>query len=280
MTDASHCKYVSVDGIAKSCQKEGIPFCSSFVGDLDRFLLETPFPNHPFAFVTGAADTQIPSQFPQAHKILDNPFLRAWWTQNKSSNDPKIHALPVGLDYHTLEMGRAAHWGDQASAAEQEQDLEDIRKVAAPLKLREVKGYCNFHLNLGWVPERKLALQLPEQSSLSILNQWIPRKETWRQMAQHAFVLSPWGVGMDCHRTWEALILGCVPIVKMSHMNEMLEGLPVWFVDDWRQVNLKTMRLVLEQFEDQTFQWEKLTLAYWMDRIRESVGRDITYVKP
>ena len=282
MTDASNCKYISCDGIAKSCQKEGIPFSCSFVGDLDRFVIgdkKELLLNHPFAFVSGAADTKIPCEFPHAHKLLENPFLRAWWTQNRSIIHPKIHALPVGLDYHSVEEGRAPHWAEKASAVSQEEDLEMIIKASPPLEAREIKGYCNFHLNLGWVPERKLALRLPEQSSLSILNQWIPRKETWRQMSHHAFVLSPWGVGMDCHRTWEALILGCIPIVNMSAMNEMFEGLPVWFVDDWRQVTQETMHSVLEQFRGKTFQWEKLTLAYWMDRIRKSIGREITYAR-
>jgi hypothetical protein len=32
----------------------------------------------------------------------------------------------------------------------------------------------------------------------------------------YAFVASPYGGGPDCHRTWEALILGCIPIVKSS----------------------------------------------------------------
>lgn len=39
------------------------------------------------------------------------------------------------------------------------------------------------------------------------------RHEVWRAMVDNAFIVSPPGVGYDCHRTWEALLLGCVPIV-------------------------------------------------------------------
>ena len=42
------------------------------------------------------------------------------------------------------------------------------------------------------------------------------RRFVWETTAQFAFVASPPGNGFDCHRTWEALILGCIVIVQNS----------------------------------------------------------------
>ena len=39
---------------------------------------------------------------------------------------------------------------------------------------------------------------------------------TWNKQKDFAFVLCPHGGGLDCHRNWEALCLGCIPIVKTS----------------------------------------------------------------
>ena len=38
----------------------------------------------------------------------------------------------------------------------------------------------------------------------------------WLQHAHFAFVASPSGNGLDCHRTWEALLLRSIPIVKVQ----------------------------------------------------------------
>ena len=57
----------------------------------------------------------------------------------------------------------------------------------------------------------------------------------WEMQSQ--FVLSPLGAGFDCHRTWEALLLGCIPIVKAAKINDLFEGLPVITVHDWNEIN-------------------------------------------
>ena len=40
------------------------------------------------------------------------------------------------------------------------------------------------------------------------------QERTWRLFAQHAVVASPMGMGLDCHRTWEALALGCIVLLQ------------------------------------------------------------------
>ena len=36
------------------------------------------------------------------------------------------------------------------------------------------------------------------------------------ELSSYKFALSPEGNGIDCHRTWECLYLGVIPIVKKS----------------------------------------------------------------
>jgi hypothetical protein len=65
-----------------------------------------------------------------------------------------------------------------------------------------------------------------------------------REVLNSRFVLSPPGNGYDCHRTWEAIYLGAIPIVKrqfwpFEHMN-----LPVIIIDDWENLlNLDTYKI-------------------------------------
>jgi hypothetical protein len=86
-------------------------------------------------------------------------------------------------------------------------------------------------------------------------------------MASCAFVLSPQGNGIDCHRTWEALCIGCIPIVKSSGINSLFEDMPVWIVNDWTDVTEENMGKVLEDFKTRSFNYDKLTLKYWQSKI-------------
>jgi hypothetical protein len=89
----------------------------------------------------------------------------------------------------------------------------------------------------------------------------------WNNMIKHAFVLSPHGNGLDCHRTWEALCLGCIPIVKTSGLDPLFQDLPVWIVNSWSEVTEENMKAKINEFRERTFGYERLTLAYWRDRI-------------
>jgi hypothetical protein len=66
-------------------------------------------------------------------------------------------------------------------------------------------------------------------------------KEYRRELASSKFVLSPAGNGIDCHRTWEALYLGAIPIVKRAHWPFSSYRLPVLIVTNWEE--LKTLDL-------------------------------------
>jgi hypothetical protein len=91
-------------------------------------------------------------------------------------------------------------------------------------------------------------------------------------LSKYAFVASPPGNGLDCHRTWEAMYLRCIPIVKRSFMTDEYEknGLPIWVVDSYDE---------LSQYDEETLKSKYLELAprfnsdllwfnYWRELIK------------
>lgn len=50
-------------------------------------------------------------------------------------------------------------------------------------------------------------------------------------LARFQYAISPPGAGVDCHRTWEALAMGCVPIVRRMPEVARFSGLAM--VDQW-----------------------------------------------
>jgi hypothetical protein len=86
-----------------------------------------------------------------------------------------------------------------------------------------------------------------------------------------AFEASPQGNGMDCFRTWEALALGTVPIVRTSPLDRLYRRheLPVAIVADWAEV---TPQRLAQWADDLVPRLEptrqKLSADYWSGLIR------------
>lgn len=57
-----------------------------------------------------------------------------------------------------------------------------------------------------------------------------------RALSESKFVLSPAGNGYDCHRTWEAMYLGAIPILRRAHWPFINRNLPVLLVDEWDEL--------------------------------------------
>jgi hypothetical protein len=99
----------------------------------------------------------------------------------------------------------------------------------------------------------------------------ITRNKTWENQINYSFVISPHGNGLDCHRTWEALVLGCIPIVKKSEIDDLYEDLPVIIVNNWSDLNQDLLNNTIEYFKHKTFNYNKLSLQYWINKFNEKI---------
>ena len=57
-------------------------------------------------------------------------------------------------------------------------------------------------------------------------------------LSKHKFCISPPGNGVDCHRTWECLYLGVIPIVEKSPHMSYFDDLPILFVDNYDNISV------------------------------------------
>merc|ERR1719347_862771 len=79
------------------------------------------------------------------------------------------------------------------------------------------------------------------------------------------FTVSPPGYGWDCHRTWESILFGSIPIVLSSpHYQQLFSEAPVLAVKDWKAVT----REKLLNFRTSTSSKKHLFLDYWLERIQ------------
>ncbi len=242
----------------------------------------------PFVLVSGDADTVVsPQTLGEGvfEKILTHPTLLRWYAQNIGAKGEELHFLPIGLDYHTMWHAPDV-WGDAVNrtAFEQERVLLDLRNKAAPAQNRKCLVYCNWHLRLHY--RGRDGLPMAKEERVQCLGQidrsvcffeptFAPRYMTWSSQTEYAFVLSPAGNGPDTHRLWEALVLGCIPIVRRNFLSEFLSDLPVVVVDDWREITAAFLQKSLAAIGARRFNFAKLYLEYWRRAIRGGVQNEV-----
>jgi hypothetical protein len=248
--------------------------CSTAIPYFIRHIL--PNLKKPFILVGGDCDETIPNDIFQSSKafneFINNPNLIHWFSQNLACSHPKMTAIPIGLDYHTV--SRIGSFGEPPTfPADQESQLFFSRDNSLPFWERTNKCYANFHfsMNTRYGFDRKDALQKIEKELVFYEPRPVKRTLTWQGQTDFAFVISPHGNGYDCHRLWEALILGCIPIVKSSTLDTLYKDLPVLIVKEWSDLTKELLEETIEKFKEKheanEFNYDKLTLKYWVDKI-------------
>ena len=233
----------------------------------------------PFVLVTGDADTTIPNDIDfVTSQILKHPMLLCWFAQNCIEPSEKFKQIPIGLDFHTLTSSIKPSWDlninnvrpsieELRTISQQEEDIKNI--LNENIINREIKCYANFHFNMTtrYMLDRKDALESIPSELVYYENTPLKRVECWKNMAKYKFVISPHGNGLDCHRTWEALALGCFPIIKSSELDDMFQGLPVIIVSSWNEITQD----FLDKYKNlPTFipYQDKMYMNYWINYIK------------
>jgi len=268
--------YPSIDILKRAIDSGKLKtFSLGIIGTAFQDFYQNWFPHidTPFVLVINGCDLDFPNQyFRKVKDFLDfvgSTKVKHIFAQNCIISHPKVTKLPIGLDYHTLANG-PTNWGPCQTPFEQEQALLKLRSKAKPFWERKPLCYSNFHFFFGLShgnDRRDAISEIPKEVTFYEKDRK-PRLDNWTSQLEFAFVLSPHGNGLDCHRTWEALNLGCIAIVKSSQIDDLYDNLPVLIVDSWSDINAKLLDKTIQSYKNKTFDLRKLELQYWKDRIR------------
>lgn len=238
-----------------------------------------------FFLVTGDSSRCVPSEVSsEARAVLKCSKVVHWYTQDYDGSAPsgRISPIPLGIDFHTISERSA--WGEEMSSpAEQEQALVSIGNNLRPLAGRQRRVYADF----GWQQVFGLYRRLrPLVGTRFHENRWqlaktlrgnqlvhfqagpLRRSEMWRRRGEYAFVLSPHGWGLDCHRTWEALALGHIVLVPSSSLDDLYEGLPVVPLKSWNDITPGNLEKWLSMHGAGGANHAKLRSSYWVNEMR------------
>ncbi len=236
----------------------------------------------PIILCINEGDESFPSSFRREFDVdllFTNPQVIHIFVQNMDISAPrsKVTPIPIGIDYHTIAHSKHSQifMEKQQSVEEQEEALNALLSSLQPTEERIPKAFIDFQLNdrgKGFGESRSAIFKKISKSHVvDVARKQMPRYKLWEIKGKYAFSISPHGVGLDCHRTWEDLLLGCIVIVKTSSLDPLYEGLPVVIIKDWSEVDKKNFEKWLRQYKGAFTNPEfrvRLTSAYWMSRVR------------
>ena len=212
---------------------------------------------HPYILITHNSDHSVPADDSKHYEnkgffsgnftdYLSDEKLIAWFGRNATGKHPKLFAIPIGI----------------VSACYPKKGNTNMIE-----KIRNANTSKKHLLCMNFVPRTNKAVRQPVLKLFS--NKLFcyhppmkPFNEYIQDMAASKFVLSPDGYGVECHRTWEALMVNCIPIVKSGPLDHLYDDLPVLIVDDWSIITEEFLKTKYEEFKHRTFNLEKLYIPY------------------
>jgi hypothetical protein len=144
--------------------------------------------------------------------------------------------------------------------------LKTASESVKPVERRNLM-YCNWHFKLDR-GDRSACFDSVSHQLCFFEETPLDRLQNYRKQAEFKFVLSPPGLGLDCYRTWEAITLGCVPVLKRSALTSQFAHLPVIIIDAWEEL---TMEMLDEQYNvliKKEFDYSYLFMDHWKMAIK------------
>jgi len=143
-----------------------------------------------------------------------------------------VRGIPLGLESPSYRSGGR---------------LSDFRR-----RPRQNSNFRKFNFLVSWNKEtnpskRTEAMNaFKEAKNTLVFNERIAPQTVHHLTRRALFVPCPRGNGLDTHRVWETLYLGAIPVVLNSDRFAALEGWPILFIDDWKEI-IEKSREGLEQ---------------------------------
>jgi len=171
-----------------------------------------------FNLVTHNADRSAPSN---NFDLLEDARLIKWYGMNCHIKHPKLQPIPIGIANEKWPHGN-------------KQELIQVIKTES-----SITGLCysNFKLSTNHIRRPEIFEIIKTKKFIDIEKQNLPFKEYLIKLKSYKYVISPPGNSIDCHRIWEAIYLGVIPIVEKHTAIDYFKDLPILFIDNFNDLN-------------------------------------------
>ncbi|MCH9811823.1 hypothetical protein K0U07_03555 [bacterium] len=260
-------KYLNMQAhkIAAHCKPGDIIYVESCL--IDEFLsLVHPNINHPYILISHFGINIIDHRYKD---FLDSDKIIRWYAHNINLQHAKLIAIPLGIESRYWISKRVHNY---------EQILDQCNSYSCK---RRPTIYMNFALHT-FKKERTIADNHFKSFKDSFYQKRVGYKQYLHDLKGCQFTPSPSGAGISCLRTWEALLMDCIPIVRpvcldtgeyAEGYDDLYKDLPVILIREWEEVTEEFLAAKLEEFRSRKFKMEKIYFPYWKNLIFEEKAK-------
>lgn len=224
--------------------------------DALNYFFDTIFPRiqQPFILITHNGDDSAPGAYA---RYLDDPKIIRWFGQNSNIEyHPKFQPIPIGIANPQYISGNTGIFDRVLQTSQHKTYEQKINKL-----------YSNFYTSNN-AAIREPLLKFLNGKDFVYQSHQKPFEDYLYDLSNYRFILSPHGNGLDCHRTWEALLVGSIPVVKTSTLDALYQNLPVIIVQDWQEITPAFLEQKYQEIQHTTYNTAKLYMNYWIDLIK------------
>jgi len=230
-------------------KSNSIIYCKTdFIPQLFNFL---QLSGRKYVLISHMSDIPI-----DAAKFLSKPnCIKKWFAQNAIYDHPDLISIPLGVENHA--GGSKGPFTNHKWLDENEERLKNNNK--------ELVLYC--HWNPVNNPSRgEISSILQEKNSVVVQEARLSYEEYIEGMSKHKFIVCPPGNGVDTHRVWEALYIGCIPVV-LNHRIYKDYDLPMIRVNNWKEITPELLQQSITENKEQAY------MKFWENRIKEEFNK-------
>jgi len=105
-----------------------------------------------------------------------------------------------------------------------------------------------------------------------IENRPLSAQDYFESLPHYQFVISPEGNGIDCHRHYEALIAGCIPIMEENkEVEQKYEGCPILWTQDYHEITTDYLIKKYEEMKGNVYDFQRLFLEFYSPSQQEEI---------
>jgi len=141
---------------------------------------------------------------------------------NWNGDIPNVYPIPIGLENQSILMNGV------------KKDFEKlIEKGLKDFENRTISVLISFNERNNPILRKGLHDRFKKFPGSYIPDNFVSPIEYRNLVCNSRYVISPPGNGIDCHRTWESIYLGAIPVVLDEYWPFRKFNLPVLSAKDW-----------------------------------------------
>ena len=190
-------------------------------------------PRNKFVLISHNSDIT----FSDEHARILEPFCNKIYAINTNCKHPDVITIPLGFVDNTYKPHIV------------------FSELHANMPSKSILLYMNFNIETNRTKRLDCFNTFASKSWVTTQAAILP-KLFYSQLSHSKYVLSPEGTGIDCHRIYESIYLGAIPVLKTSHMDNFYKTLPVLIVQSWEEVTYDWL--------EQNYEYNKANLDQWV----------------